>query len=133
MFDMEKVVGEWIDMWNSYDLNRVKDLFLDSQDLTYFSSDKEGPIKGLEGVINHHSGFGFVPGGRKQGNKLWVENLQSFPLESAVVVTGLWHFRRIMGMHQWGPFTFVYIEKDGRHLLAHLHFSRYPDNPPETT
>jgi hypothetical protein len=71
MFDMERVVGEWVNMWNRYDLSQVDGLFLDSDDLSYFSSDREGIIKGLVAVREHHRRFGFVPGGKKHGNKLW--------------------------------------------------------------
>ena len=53
----------WVEMWNSYDLDEVNELFLDDPGLTYFSSEKEGVIRGMEAVLEHHRGFGFVPGG----------------------------------------------------------------------
>jgi ketosteroid isomerase-like protein len=127
MFDVEKVVGEWVKMWNQYDLSQVDDLFLDSDDLTYFSSDREGVIKGLDAVREHHRRFGFVPGGKKHGNKLWVEKLEAFPMDSVIIATGIWHFRQVMGRHQWGPFTLVYVRRDERFLLAHTHFAKYGD------
>ena len=58
----------WVEMWNSYDLDEVKELFLDDTRLTYFSSEKEGVIRGMEAVLEHHRGFGFVPGGESKGH-----------------------------------------------------------------
>ncbi len=130
MFDMERVVGEWVNMWNRYDLSQVDGLFLDSDDLSYFSSDREGIIKGFVAVREHHRRFGFVPGGKKHGNKLWAEKLEAFPVDSVIVVTGIWHFRQVMGRHQWGPFTFVYVKREERFLLAHAHFAKYGDEMP---
>ena len=131
MFDVEKVIGEWVEMWMQYDLSKIDELFLESDDLTYYSSEKQRVMKGLEAVKEHHRGYGFVPGGKKHGNKIWAENLEATPIDNVVAVTGIWHYRQVMGAHQWGSFSFVYVNKDDRFLLAHLHFGRYPDNPPD--
>ncbi len=57
---LEKLVQDWVEMWNTYDLDQVQRLFLDDQRLTYFSSEKEGIIRGMDAVLEHHRGFGFV-------------------------------------------------------------------------
>ncbi len=130
MFDLEKVVGAWVDMWNQYDLSLVDELFLDSDDLTYLSSEREGVIKGLAAVKEHHRKFGFVPGGKNHGNKLWAENLEAYPIDSIILVTGIWHFRQVMGSHQWGPLAFIYVNRNDTFLLAHANFGKYGDERP---
>ena len=126
MFLTEQMVGAWVDMWNSYDLDRVDELFLGDDNLTYFSSEKEGAIRGIEAVREHHRGFGFVEGGKVQENELWVEDLYTADFGSAVVVTGIWFFRRRSGQVQRGPVTFVYAKRGKEYRLAHLHFANYP-------
>ena len=59
-FDPEEAVSTWVSMWNSYDLSLVDELFLTDPTVTYFSSEKEGLIKGIDAVSKHHAGFGFV-------------------------------------------------------------------------
>lgn len=127
MFETEKIVGDWVDMWNSYDLSQVDNLFLANENLTYFSSEKEGVFQGIEAVREHHRGFGFVEGGKASDNKLWVENLHTTDFNSAVVVTGIWYFRRAAGQQMRGPVTFVYVKQGDEYRLAHLNFANYPD------
>lgn len=125
MFLTDKVVGAWVDMWNSYDLSRIDELFLIDSNLTYFSSEKEGIVKGIQAVREHHRGFGFVEGGKVSENKLWVEDLHTADFGSAVIVTGIWYFRRSSGKIQRGPVTFVYVQKENDYRLAHLNFANY--------
>jgi hypothetical protein len=126
MFATEEIVGAWVAMWNTYDLAQVDQLFLTDQNLTYFSSEKEGVIKGIEAVREHHRAFGFVEGGKTSENELWVEELYATDFGSAVVVTGIWLFRRATGRVQRGPVTFVYVKQGADYLLAHLNFGNYP-------
>jgi hypothetical protein len=130
VFDEEKLVGEWVDMWNSYDLSLVDKLFLTDCRLTYFSSEREGVIKGIEAVREHHEGFGFVPGGKEQENKLWVEDIQSEVFGTTAVVTGIWYFSSGDGeteKPQRGPLTFVYVNEGTEFRLAHLNFAEYKE------
>ncbi len=76
-FQTDEVVGQWVSMWNTYDLSLVDSLFLTDNRLTYFSSEKEGLIRGIEAVREHHVGFGFVEGGKEQENTLWLDDLQT--------------------------------------------------------
>ena len=126
MFLTEQIVGAWVEMWNSYDLGQVDALFLTDDNLTYFSSEKEGVIKGIQAVREHHRGFGFVEGGKVSENKLWVEDLHTADFGTAVVVTGIWFFRRSSGQVQRGPVTFVYVKTGEEYRLAHLNFANYP-------
>ena len=117
-FDTEKIVGAWVDMWNSYDLHQIEELFLTDSNLTYFSSEKEGLIKGIEAVLEHHKGFGFIKGGKVQDNILWVENLHTTIFNSSIIVTGIWYFKKPTGEVQRGPVTFVYVKKDRLVILT---------------
>jgi hypothetical protein len=130
MFETQKLVGAWVGLWNSYDLSRVDQLFLPDPNLTYFSSEKQGVIQGLEAVREHHRGFGFVEGGQDRGSTLWLEDLHTADFGAAAVVTGIWFFRRSTGSVQRGPVTFVYVEREGEYRLAHLHFANYPGSDP---
>ena len=128
IFDAQEQVNAWISMWNEYNLSMVDKLFLTDDRITYFSSEKEGLIKGIEAVREHHKGFGFIERGKIQDNKLWVEDIQVDEYSKAVVVTGIWFFRRGPESSEdisRGPVTFVYVQEGEEYSLAHLHFSEY--------
>ncbi|MFC1574626.1 hypothetical protein ACFL5A_05085 [Gemmatimonadota bacterium] len=124
-FDAEKALSPWVEMWNSYDLRRVDDLFARDSVLSYFSSEKEGVILGIDAVREHHKGFGFVEGGKSSDNRLWLEGLFSAVYGSTALVTGIWFFRRGNGQEMRGPVTFVFSQEAGEHRLVHLHFGNY--------
>jgi ketosteroid isomerase-like protein len=115
-------------MWNSYDLALVEKLFLFDSRVSYFSSEKEGLIRGIDAVRKHHAGFGFVDGGKKQENKLWVEDIHVQAFGSAAIVAGIWYFQRESDEStqiQKGPFTFVCVKELDEWRLAHVNFSEY--------
>jgi len=93
-FDTDRYVAAWVEMWNSYDLSMVDRLFLTDSRVTYFSSEKEGLITGIETVREHHREFGFVEGGKEQDNRLWVEELHTSVFGPTAIVTGIWFFTR---------------------------------------
>jgi len=127
-FNTEESIDAWIAMWNSYDLSLVDKLFLTDSTVTYFSSEKEGLIRGIDAVREHHAGFGFVESGKVQENILWLEDVQTDIFESAAVVTGIWFFRRgpeASGELQRGPVTFVYVQKGNEYRIAHVNFGKY--------
>ena len=126
-FDAGNWVEKWVKIWNTYDLNQVDELFLQDNRLTYFSSEREGILLGIDAIRKHHEGFGFVAGGKDQTNKLWVEDLHSVNFDSSVVVTGIWYFQRPDGTKQRGPVTIVYIQQDDLFRIAHMNFSNYID------
>ena len=126
-FETDRWVDAWVELWNTYDLEGVDELFVTDDRLTYLSSEKEGVIVGIEAVREHHKSFGFVPGGAKTDVKLWVEDLHTTDFGSTAVVTGAWFFENAEGKIQKGPMTLVYIAEGGGWRLAHLHFANYPD------
>lgn len=127
-FDTEELVSAWVFMWNSYDLSLVDELFLTESHVTYFSSEKEGLIKGINAIRDHHKGFGFVEGGKVQPNKLWVEDLHTIMYGPVGIVTGVWYFRRgekDTGKTQNGPVTIIYLQIEDEYRIAHMHFANY--------
>lgn len=123
--EAEKCVKKWVKFWNAYDLDQVDELFLQDGRLTYFSSEKEGAIFGIDAVREHHKGFGFISGGKEQPNKLWVEDLHFADFDSSVIVTGIWCFQKPDSSKQRGPVTIVYIQQGEQFRIAHMNFSEY--------
>jgi hypothetical protein len=126
--DVQGLIDSWVAMWNSYDLRMVDKLFLQDSQASYFSSEKEGLILGIEAVRDHHVGFGFVEGGKSQENKLWVGDIHVSEFGTAAVVAGIWYFQRASeepATIQKGPFTFVCVKTGQEWRLAHLNFSEY--------
>lgn len=127
---IENLVKEWEAMWNAYDLSKVDSLFLNDARLTYFSSEKEGVIRGFEAVKKHHEGFGFEPGGKVQESKLWVDDIEVDFFGGTAIVTGIWYFQRESEERmapQRGPLTFVYVKEEPGYRLAHLNFAEYAE------
>jgi len=127
-FNMAETINKWVAMWNNYDLSKVDELFLNDSSVTYFSSEKEGVIKGIEAVREHHKNFGFVVGGKAQENQLWLEDLTESNYGPAVVVTGIWFFQRASEPPenvQQGPVTIVYVYRNNEFRIAHMNFGNY--------
>jgi ketosteroid isomerase-like protein len=126
--EAERLVESWVALWISYDLDRVNQLFLQDSRVTYFSSEKEGRIRGIDAIRDHHRGFGFVPGGRKAEKELWVEDMEADELGDALVVTAIWFFgdrSKPAAENQRGPMTMVFVRDGGEYRIAHLHFGNY--------
>ncbi len=119
-------IDEWVNIWNSYDLSTVDDLFLADSRVTYFSSEKEGVIKGIEALRDHHRGFGFVEGGKCQPNRLWLEDIHIEDFGQVAIVTAIWCFQRGSSEKvQKGPVTLVYLPTEKGHKIAHANFANY--------
>ena len=125
-FHVEEWVDAWVEIWNTYDLNQVDKLFLQDERVTYFSSEKEGAVIGIDAVREHHRGFGLVEGGKEQPNKLWVKDLHISAFGESAVVTGIWFFKRPDGTVQRGPVTIVYVKQGEEFRITHMHFANYP-------
>ncbi len=126
--DADRLVASWVALWSSYDLDRVDDLFLRDDRVTYFSSEKEGLIRGVDAIREHHRGFGFLPGGRKAERELWVERVGADDFGDTLVVTAVWYFGdrgKPSAENQRGPMTMVYVRGAGEYRIAHLHFGNY--------
>jgi hypothetical protein len=127
-FDTQKHIDSWLELWRTYDLNLVDELFLTDENVSYFSSEKEGLIRGIDAVREHHRGFGFVPGGKPAERELWVEDIYSYAHGTTAIVAGIWYFgdrSEDRSKTQHGPMTLVYVQKGDRFRLAHLNFANY--------
>jgi len=131
-FDTDRYMNSWLELWNTYDLALVDELFLADSSVTYYSSEREGLIVGIDAVRAHHEGFGFVVGGRPAEQDLWVEDVHTATFWRTAVVTGVWRFGDLEGAPddaQRGPFTFVYVQRGDMYRLAHLNFGTYLETP----
>lgn len=123
---ISRVVEDWVKFWNTYDLNQVDRLFLKDDRVTYFSSEKQGVIKGYEALVRHHEGFGFVKGGKVQPNKLWIEGVDVEDFGDSVIVCAVWFFKRPSAESpQKGPVTIVYEKTADGWRIAHANFGNY--------
>ncbi|MBL7851717.1 MAG: hypothetical protein JNN04_12510 [Cyclobacteriaceae bacterium] len=118
----EALLAAWEKSWNTYDLKEVPRLFVADQSVTYFSSERAGLIQGIDSLIKHHRGFGFVEGGKTSANRLWLTDVRHRPLSA----TALWHFQRPGSPEQRGPVTFILQRSGEGYRIAHAHFSNDP-------
>lgn len=114
-------------MWNRYDLTQVDELFVADSSVTYFSSEREGLIRGIDSLRRHHEGFGFVLGGKTQSNRLRLEEMHVTVEGEVVIASAVWYFVRggEGGVTQRGPVSFVLVPRGGRHRIVHAQFGNY--------
>ena len=127
-FDAKTQVDAWVELWNTYDLTRLEDLFLWDSTVTYLSSEREGLIRGPAALREHHVGMGFVDGGRPPEQELWVEDVRSSVYDATAVVSAVWLFGERSAATdsvQRGPMTIVYVRTAGGFRIAHMHFANY--------
>ncbi len=126
-YSPESVIQAWETMWNTYNLTEVDRLFVTDRSVTYFSSEYEGLIQGIDALRNHHAKFGFINGGKQTGNKLWLENTHYEYSDRSCIVTATWYFQRQgSDQHQSGPVTFVLVNTKRAWRIKHAHFSNNP-------
>jgi hypothetical protein len=131
-FDADAHVAAWIALWATYDLDKVDELFLADPPPTYFSSEKEGLIVGLDAIREHHAGFGFVPGGSPPAADLWLEEVHTTVFETAAAVNAMWYFgdrtAAAAGDYsgaQKGPMTALFVFDGDSYKIAHMHFAEH--------
>lgn len=122
-------IDQWVNLWATYDLNMIDDIFLNSETLTYFSSEKEGLITGYEQLHPHHVGFGFVDGGKQPKITLWLEDIETRIQGGTAMVAAIWYntdYGAAKETAQNGPVTFVLVKDDqGEIKISHAHFANY--------
>jgi ketosteroid isomerase-like protein len=123
MDDVQQTLDAWLTFWNSYDLDRIDDLYV--ADLTYFSSESAGLMQGRDALRAQHLRFGFVPGGKASPNLLWLDDVVVRQWGETAVVSATWRFRRggESGPVQHGPCTIVLFRAGGDCRIVHTHFS----------
>jgi len=125
---LQRSVDAWVAMWNSYDLDQVDRLFVTDETVSYFSSEYEGLIEGIEALRQHHHGFGFRTGGVATGSRLWLEDVTVRWEGDSAVVMAQWLFARAdaEGPPQQGPVTFVFVPRGESFRILHAHFANAP-------
>jgi len=127
--EIAPVIDKWLELWETYDVNMLDEIFLDSDELTYFSSEKEGLMKGFDQLKPHHIGFGLVEGGKTPDKTLWLEAIETRIYNGSAMVGGIWYFgdkSHPKDSIAKGPVTFV-LTKDqkGAVKIMHTHFANY--------
>lgn len=122
---LQETLDDWVAMWNSYDLDEVRRLFVIDETVTYFSSERDGLIQGIDELVEHHEGFGFRPGGAETESRLWLEDVNGRWDGSTAVVMATWLFggAEADGPPQAGPVTFVVVHREGAYRILHAHFA----------
>jgi hypothetical protein len=122
-------LAAWSLSWNLYDLDLAARLFTTDPPPTYFSSETPGRIGGVDALMAHHKGFGFVPGGKAADNRLWLEDLQVREGGGFASATAVWLFDRDVAgpaPAQRGPVTFVLAKTEDGWRIGHAHFANDP-------
>ena len=123
-----RLIAGWTRFWNTYDLDELGVLFVMDERVTYFSSEKQGLLRGPAALRQHHIGFGFTPGGKASANALWLEQIAEGRLDRrTVLVTAIWCFRRATtpDVVQRGPVSAVVIRTPRGPRIVHMNFSTY--------
>ncbi len=125
---VDHALASWVEMWNSYDLDEVDRLFVADESVTYFSSEYEGLVEGIDALRKHHVGFGFRAGGAPTGSRLWLEDVEVRWAGGTAVVLAQWLFARpdVEGPPQKGPVSFVLVAGDDGYRILHAHFANAP-------
>jgi len=124
----QAALDAWIGMWRRYDLDAVRRVFLNDAALTYFGSDTPGMIEGFDAVRAYHEEQGFVPGGFRPEEDLWLTDTVIADFDESAVVSAVWHFgNRLTGSARArGPMTIVIVRTAAGYRIAHLNMANYP-------
>lgn len=123
-----QVFDAWLALWRRYDLDRLRDVFLDDDALTYFPLDGEGVRQGFEAVERHHRDLGFVPRGFQPERELWVEDVLIADFDESAVITGVWYFGNRVARESAGRglMTMVVVRTRNGYRISHLNLANYP-------
>ncbi|MDH3269843.1 MAG: amidohydrolase family protein [Gemmatimonadota bacterium] len=128
----EDALEYWLGLWHRYDLDRLSGVFLEDPTLTYFPSDAEGVIEGYEAVVAYHVEQGFVPGGFRPDEELWLEDTLIADFEDSAVISAVWHFGNRVARRDVarGPMTMVIVRTDAGYRISHVNMANYPRSQP---
>jgi hypothetical protein len=125
--EVTAVIDKWLNLWATYNSDLLDEIFYQSENLTYFSSEKVGLIKGYEKMLPHHEGFGFVNGGKEPPVGLWLENIETRINGETAIVAATWFNGDKTAARdslQHGPVTFVLLrDVQGAVKISHAHFA----------
>lgn len=118
----QQALDRWLSMWRRYDLDAVSQVFLQDAALTLFASDSEELIEGFDDVLAWHESQGFVSGGFRPENELWLDDALVADFEESVVVSATWNFgsRITPDTAARGPLTMTIVRTDSGYRIVHL-------------
>ena len=127
----DALLEAWLGMWRSYDLDQVGEVFVDDDAATYFASDREGLIEGIDAIRAYHAGLGFAAGGFQPERELWLEQVTIADFGESAVIGAVWHFgsrldRQAAGR---GPLSMVLARTSAGLRISHVNFGNYAPEP----
>ena len=121
----------WLAAWRSYDLDRLDDIFLEEDDLTFFPSDGQEVLRGYDAVEAWHRAQGFVPGGFAPQEELWLEDVVVANFDRSAVITAVWRFGNRVAPEGGarGRLTVVLLRTPAGYRISHVNMGRYGGSP----
>ena len=115
-------------LWRRYDIDALEDVFIVDPALTYFPSDSVGLVEGFEAVVEYHRTQGFVPGGFRPDQELWLEQTVIADFGDSAVVSAVWHFGNRVSRQDVarGPLTLVVVRTNRGYRISHVNMGNYP-------
>jgi len=124
----QEALEQWLALWRRYDLDRFDEVFLNDPALTYFANDSVGMIEGFDVVRAYHAGLGFVSGGFRPDDELWIEDVVISDFDESATVSAVWHFGSRVARDEAarGPLTIVVVRTTTGYRIAHVNMGNYP-------
>jgi imidazolonepropionase-like amidohydrolase len=118
----QQALDQWLAMWRRYDLDVVDDVFLQDPALTFFASDTEDLIEGFADVRSWHEAQGFVSGGFRPEDELWLEDALVAAFDGSAVVAATWRFGSRITPDQaaTGPLTMTIVSTATGYRIVNL-------------
>ena len=89
-------------------------------------------LEGFERIVEHHAGFGFVPGGSNPERRIWVDEVRIVDFGDTALISAIWYFGdpESPANAQRGPMTVVAVRTDSGYRIAHMNFATYAESRP---
>jgi hypothetical protein len=123
----EALLDAWVEVWTTFDLDMVSDIFIQDERLTYFSSEVEGLLKGFPRIVEHYRGFGFEPGGGVTESVIWVDEVEIVDFGDTAFIGAIWYFGDpdTPSEAQHGPMSVLAVKSLDGYRIGHMNFGTY--------
>lgn len=124
----QEALEYWLALWRRYDTEALDGVFLVDPAMTYFPSDSVGLVEGFEAVVEYHRTQGFVVGGFRPDQELWLEDTVITDFDESAVVSAVWHFGNRVSREgvARGPLTLVVVRTNSGYRISHVNMGNYP-------
>lgn len=124
----QEAVEYWLGLWRRYDADALGDVFLVDPAMTYFPSDSVALVEGFDAVAEYHRSQGFVSGGLRPDQELWLEDTVIADFDESAVVSAVWHFGNRVSRTDVarGPLTLVVVRTSRGYRISHVNMGNYP-------